>query len=167
MAMSVNGFVARTSGNEDFLSEQNWTSFCELAQSCGCLVIGRKTYEAVLEWDEEYNFDTIIGIEKVIITQNADYVAKEGYIIASSPVDAIQKLQDYGHQKILVTGGPSINSAFMTANLIDEVILNIEPIILGAGKSLFSISEFESKLELLSSKKIKDGILQLHYRVVK
>ena len=31
MAMSLNGYIARENGDEDFLSHENWNTFCELA----------------------------------------------------------------------------------------------------------------------------------------
>jgi riboflavin biosynthesis pyrimidine reductase len=69
-------------------------------------------------------------------------------------------------ENILVTGGATINSAFMKEGLIDEVILNVEPFLLGDGIPVFSREDFENKLELLGSEKLGDGIIQLHYRVL-
>ncbi len=146
MAMSVNVYIARENGDEDFLSHQNWETFCNIAKKCGCFVIGRKTYEAVQKWDEEYNFDTIKDVDKVIITRNKNFKASESYMIASSPIDAINKLKAKDFNKILVTGGATINSAFMKEKLIDEIILNVEPFVLGKGILLFSEDEFEYKL---------------------
>lgn len=50
MAMSVNGFIATEKGDEDFLSQENWGKFRQLAEEFGNFVVGRKTYEAVKAW---------------------------------------------------------------------------------------------------------------------
>lgn len=167
MAMSVNGYIARENGDEDFISHANWKTFCNLAKECGCFVVGRKTYEAVQGWGEEYSFDNVEAREKVIITKNKDFKAGENYTIADSPVRAVNELKNKGLQNILVTGGATVNSAFVKQGLIDEIILNIEPFVLGKGIQLFSEEEFGYKLKLLGTKNIKDGIIQLCYQVIK
>lgn len=166
MAMSVNGYIAKADGSEDFLSHKNWENFCELAQECGCFVVGRKTYEAVQAWGEDYNFDSLERIEKVIISKNESFKASDGYITANSPQDAIDKLEKKGLNWILVIGGATINSAFMKEGLISEIILNIEPFVLGKGIKLFSEDDFENRLKFIGSKEIGEGIIQVRYEVI-
>lgn len=167
MAMSVNGYIARANGDEDFLSHKNWEAFSEIAKECGCFVIGRKTYEAVQGWGEKYSFDTIEARAKVVVTKNKDFKADEKYTVADSPADALAKLKALGFEKVLVTGGATINSAFMQAGLIDEIFLNVEPFVLGQGVPLFSEEEFAFKLNFLGTREIGDGIIQLRYQVEK
>lgn len=164
MAMSLNGYIAEENGSEDFLSHANWEKFCSLAKECGNFIVGRKTYEAVKNWDEGFGFDDLKGIQKVIISQDPDYKVDEGYTVAISPKDAISKLQ--GFESILVTGGSTINTAFIKEHLLDEVILNIEPVLIGKGVPLFAQDNFSKKLDLVSSKE-DNGILTLHYKVLK
>ena len=111
MAMSLNGYIAEENGNEDFLSHANWKKFCNLAQEYGNFIVGRKTYEAVKKWNEGFGFDDLKGIQKVIISQNPDYELDEDYALATSPKDALAKLQDF--ESVLVTGGSTINTAFI------------------------------------------------------
>ena len=92
MAMSANGIIATETGDEEFLSHENWEKFCELARELGNFVVGRKTYEAVKKWNGGYNFDDLIGIEKIIISQDQNFKLDEGYTLASSPQDALAKL---------------------------------------------------------------------------
>ena len=162
--MSLNGYIAEEDGSEDFLSRDNWEKFCTLAQEYGNFVVGRKTYEAVKKWNEGFGFDDLRGIQKVIISQDPDYALDEGYILASSPRDALAKLEGFG--SILVTGGSTINTAFIKENLLDEVIFNVEPVLIGKGISLFAQADFLKKLNFVSSEE-SGGIITLQYRVVK
>lgn len=164
MAMSLNGYIAEENGSEDFLSRANWEKFCSLAQEYGNFVVGRKTYETVKSWSEGFGFDDLKGIHKIIISQDPDYKLDEGYTLAISPKDALSKLQ--GFESVLVTGGSTTNTAFIKENLLDEVILNIEPTLIGKGVPLFAQDDFSKKLDLVSSKE-NDGILTLHYKVLK
>ena len=165
MAMSANGIIATETGDEEFLSHENWEKFCELARGFGNFVVGRKTYEAVKKWDGGYNFDDLVGVEKIIISQDQNFKLDNGYTLASSPQDALAKLSRF--EKVLITGGANINSAFAKANLLDEIILNVEPVFVGKGVPLFAPQDFEMKTKLISADKAEGGIITLHYSVLK
>ena len=164
MAMSLNGYIADQNGSEDFLSHKNWEKFCALAQEYRNFIVGRKTYGAVKNWNEGFSFDDLKGIRKVIISQDENYKLDEGYVLATSPRDALAKLQDF--ESVLVTGGPTINTAFIQENLLDELILNVEPVLIGKGIPLFVQDDFSQKLYFVSSKET-NGIVTLQYRVLK
>lgn len=167
MAISANGIIATEMGDEEFLSHENWKKFCELAREFGNFVVGRKTYEAVKKWDGGYNFDDLVGVEKVIISQDQNFKLDKGYTLANSPEDALAKLSQKGFKKVLVTGGSNINSAFAKINLLDEIVFNVEPIAVGKGIPVFAPENFELKLKLISSEKSPSGILTLGYNVLK
>ena len=78
-------------------------------------------------------------------------------------VKSVQK----GFQKVLITGGANINSAFAKLNLLDEIIFNIEPVAVGKGIPVFAPEDFELKLKLISSEKLNNGVLTLGYNVLK
>ena len=88
MAMSIDAVIARPGGDEDFLSHDNWKIFCDLARSRGCFVIGRKTFEAVQEWDD-YGFDDLVGLTKIVVSGNSEYSLPETYFKVDSPAAAI------------------------------------------------------------------------------
>lgn len=165
MAMSLNGYIAEENGREDFLSHTNWEKFCSLAQECGNFIAGRKTYEAVKNWNEGFGFDDLKGIQRVIISQDENYKLDDGYILAISPKDALAKLQN--SKSILITGGSAINTAFIKENLLDEIILNIEPALVGKGIPLFAQDDFYKKLDFVSSEQQENGIMTLRYKVQK
>jgi len=165
MAQTINGIIARNNYDEDFLSHENWKVFLSLVKDLGCFVVGRKTYEEVKKL-KDYNFDKI-NTTKIIISNNPDFKLDSGYILATSPKDAIQKASKLGFDKILLTGGGTINSAFMKKSLVDEIIIDIEPFVLGNGIRIFSQEDFESRLKLFNVKKLKSGIIQLHYKIIK
>lgn len=66
-----------------------------------------------------------------------------------------------------VSGGSSINSLFMESGLIDEIYIDVEPIVLGSGIKLFAEEDFEYDLEFLKVNKINPHTIQLHYKVIK
>lgn len=167
MAMSLNGFVADESGSEDFISHANWETFCKLAREKGNFIIGRKTFEAVKNWDAGYGFDDLGDVTRVVLTAAKPDEIGTGYVIASSPQDALEQISGRGMQSALVSGGPTVNTAFIKAGLIDEIIFNVEPVIVGKGKPVFAGGDFLEELRLDSMKKLVDWIIQVRYTVRK
>lgn len=164
MAQTINGVIARENYDEDFLSHRNWEVFVKLAEDIGCFIVGRKTYEEVKKWGE-YNFDSVKA-KKIIVSRDKKSKLATGYISTKSPKNALDKASELGFTKVLLTGGGTLNSAFMKAGLVDEIIINIEPFVLGRGIRIFSEETFENKLQLIKVKKLNE-ILQLHYKIAK
>lgn len=165
MAMSLNGIIARKDGDEDFLSDVNWQSFSELVKQHSCFITGRKTFEVVQMWPD--NFNNIDAKLKIIVSGNANLELQAPFVRANSPKDAIEIAKAENISSAILVGGSSNNSAFMVENLVDEVILNIEPAIIGKGISIFAESEFDRRLSFIDATKIADDILQVKYKVVK
>jgi len=167
MAMSANGIIARETGTEDFLSHTNWETFSDLVGEYGNFIVGQKTYEAVKNWDEEYGFDDFTQAVRIVVSDNPSFQVKEGYILATSPQDALEKLKEKGIDTALLTGGSTLNNSFANEELLDEIILNVEPVVIGEGIPLFKRGQLELQLKLIETKEISDGIIQLHYQVLK
>lgn len=165
MAVSANGIIASINGSEDFLSHTNWLQFVKLAKKVGCFMWGRKTYEAVIQWEGDY-LSELEGVKKVILSQS-DIELKEGFVLKHSPQEALKYLESEGLKEAIITGGSTVNSEFAKNGLIDEVILDVNPSILGEGIPIFNPANFELKMELLNVEKIDDDIVELHYIVKK
>lgn len=165
MATSVNDMIASKSGSEDFLSHQNWIHFIEFVTKVGCLIWGRKTYEAVSSWPENYLND-LKDVKKIIISRS-NIKLNKGFELASSPEEALQIFDQSGFSEVVVSGGATVNAEFASRNLIDEVRINLNPAFLGEGISLFAEEHFSFPLELVDFKRKEQGIVGLHYRVKK
>lgn len=166
MAMSVNGIIARENNEEDFISHDSWLGWLDAIRPVGYLIWGRKTHEVVKKWPKEY-FDNLKGIRVIVVSSNPDYETGDGFELAESPKDALSRLEKDGAKEVVLTGGSTVNSSFAKLGLIDEVILNIEPVIVGKGIPLFNPDLFDLKLELVQMKPSKSKTIQLHYKVTK
>jgi dihydrofolate reductase len=167
MAMSANAMIARPEYKEDFLSRSNWASFLDCARASGAMMWGRKTHEKVRTYGPQY-FQQLAGLHNVVVTTRRDFVADEpGFDTATSPSQAIDKLSKYGCQHVTLAGGSILNSAAAVAQLIDEVMLNIEAVIVGRGIRLFAPADFDLKLRLEKVRQLDDQIVQLGYAVLR
>jgi len=165
MVQTPNGIIARENGEEDFLSDKNLLTFYKLAKDFGCFIIGSKAYGAVKKW-ADCPFDNV-SAKTIVVSTDKTFKVKKGYTLANSPEDALFKASSLGFNRVILTGGGAINSSFMRKKLVDEIILNIEPFVLGKGIKIFSEEDFEFKLKLKDIKKLDSGIVQVRYLVIK
>ena len=165
-AMSVNGIICRNNGKEDFLSEINWKTYCKLSNRFKCLIMGRTTYDK-LRKSKNYNLNPIKKVKKIIVSKNKFKQTNNNIFFVKSPKEAINKVRLLGFKEALLCSGGNLNTSFMKQNLINELILNIEPIIIGDGIKLFKKSYFQKRLKLLQIKKLNKEIFQLHYGVIR
>ena len=165
MAISLNGMIAREDGSEDFLSYKNWETFSGFVEEYKNFIVGSRTYEMVKNWDEDYGFHDFPNATKIVVSNDPEYSLDQGFVLASSPEDALGIMKQRGFEHILLTGGAANNASFAQTGLIDEIIFNINPVVIGSGISLFKPADFQLELELTESKEISGGIVQLKYLV--
>ena len=163
MAMTVNGFVATEEGDTDWVSPEDWDRFKKIAKETGNVIIGRTTYEAMIE---EKTFP-LADCLNVVMTREAPPVEPIKNVIFSdkSPEEVLEDLAKQGFESALLAGGGELNGSFMADGLIDEIYLTVEPIAFGEGVKLFGSGFFRRDMELLGVEKISDSEVQLHYAV--
>ena len=66
---------------------------------------------------------------------------------------------------VCLFGGGELASMLFNADLIDEIVLNIHPVLLGSGIPLFHEMDRQIDLELFDSQTNKRGNLIVSYRV--
>lgn len=167
MACSINGLIATEDGNEDFLSERGWEIMLEFLKDYDVLIWGRKTWNNILAWGEEYIQD-LKNINIIILSSTgstSNELANVTY--CNSVEDCLQWCQELNYEKIFISGGATVNNAFMEKGIVDNIILNYNPFVLNKGIPLFTGDYFENKLKLEKIIKEKDDIVQVHYSVVK
>lgn len=162
MAMTVNGYIAKEDGSAPW-SDTIWDSYYTIAKQFPCLILGRKTYDIMKEVGE---FEKIGNPFTVVLT-HTDQPAEEGFAFVNSPAEALEILQEKGFDRVMVGGGGMANTSFMKEGLIDEIILDVEPMIFGKGITLFEDEDFEAHLELIETKKLSDSTIRLQYSVKK
>ena len=166
LAMTANGFIAKENDNTDFVSEEEMRAFDAMSKKAGNIIIGSKTFEVLKKeklfpYDERYN--VVMSKKKIKNTWGEDEV----WVTNASPREVIDELEAGGHKIAFIGGGSEIASSFMKAGVVDEVYLDVEPMIFGKGIPLLKPADFEIKLKLINTKKISENTVQLHYQVKK
>jgi riboflavin biosynthesis pyrimidine reductase len=110
-------------------------------------------------------FSGFPGVELVIVSHVP--LPADSISFAASPREALQHLDQKGFDTALVGGGAQLDSAFLSQGLVDEIYLNLEPIMVNKGMMLAVGEGSGVSLQLIGTTKLGDNISQLHYRVYK
>lgn len=156
MAISQDGFIA-DSNDETPWSDAAWESFKEFVISCDVVLLGRRTFQIMQENDE-----FIAGPRYIVVTNNKDLPIGNLAKASISSNEDMPKVSKLG-----IIGGGELNGRLVELNVIDEIILDIEPVKLENGIRLFGKHDTLLKLKLLGSKQIGDATMQRHYKVIK
>ena len=163
MAMSLNGYIAKEN-NATPWSEEEWNIFSEKVKEFGCIIVGRKTYQIMKDNNE---FQKISNPLTVVISKRNTDERSSNFVFLDSPEKALTFLEEKAFDKVLIAGGSVVNTSFLEKKLIDEIYLDIEPIIFGKGIRLFQEIDIETDLELLEIKKLSKNTMQVHYKIAK
>jgi dihydrofolate reductase len=130
-------------------------------QCFDAVLMGRKTYEIGLKEGianpypqmHQYLFSQTLN-------QSPDPTVE---LVSSDAVAFTQTLKQQAGQDIWLCGGGSLATVLFSE--IDELILKVHPVLLGAGIPLFSGNIQQTALELLDRKIYANGVMLLHYRM--
>lgn len=156
MAMSADGFIAGVDDQTPW-SDDEWKAFSEFVKTCDIVLLGRRTYEIMRN-----DGDFLDGVEYVVVSDNATLnTGSLRKLSIKSPTDMPEV------DKVGIIGGGDLNGRLAKLGVIDEMILDIEPIILGAGHSLFGSHKLQLSLGLIESRRIGSATIQNHYKVLR
>jgi len=158
MATSLDGYIA-TKDDDTPWSDETWEHYYEFVAAKGNFVVGRKTYDLMNEINE---FEKLNNPFTVVLT-NGELEESDMLRKAGSPKEAIDIVKERGFEEVIIGGGGKVCQSFFEEKLIDEIHLDINPILLGDGIPLY---DKEEKLTLISLKQDKDTIRTV-YKVVK
>ena len=163
MAISVDGYIAKAD-DEVTWSDAEWQNYKSMVQEAGNLIIGRKTYDIFME---DGGFGEL-GNPKVLVVSSKRKVSEDSNVIwVNSFEEALEKLENMNMGMVLVGGGANLNRLALESGKIDEIYLDVEPVLYGKGISLFDPIVKEVSVELLEVNKYGGGGVQLHYKVKK
>ena len=162
---SIDGFIARANGDLDFLPPGGGEphGYDEFMATVDALVIGRKTFETVL------NFDTWPYGKKPVFVLSTRPLAPvpPGAMaerLSGAPAEIVSQLAARGVRHVYVDGGITIQR-FLQAGLIQHLIITRVPVLIGAGIPLFGALQRDIVLRHVGTKQYASGLVQSEYVV--
>ncbi|HYV25304.1 MAG TPA: dihydrofolate reductase family protein [Pyrinomonadaceae bacterium] len=163
-ANSLDDYFARKDDAVDWLLWGEEVSSISAAfwKTVDTVVMGRRTYEVALR----SGTPAYPGVKNYVFSRTLEERPDQKVeIIREDAAEFVRKLKSQEGKDICVMGGGLLAKSLFEANLIDEIGLNIHPVLLGSGIPLFHEMSHQINLELLDCKPFKNGCVFVSYRV--
>lgn len=165
VATSVDGFIAHEDGSFDGFpwDDEVVADFFESFAWFDTVLMGRKTYEVGLREGKTSPYPMM---KQYVFSQTMTESPDENVTLVSEEgIERVQMLKQQPGKAIWLCGGSDLASKLFAANLIDEIILKVNPVLFGSGIPLFSRKEKLTKLELTTNKIYNNGTAVLFYQI--
>ncbi|MEM7335406.1 MAG: dihydrofolate reductase family protein [Chloroflexota bacterium] len=153
IACSIDGFIAGVDGDLSWLEgsdppeegqdppppptpESGAMTYAEFTENVGAMLMGRATYDAVIGFDVGWPYEIPV---LVATTRPIDNPPSAGITAVSGSIDKlITKAIDAAAGKDVYLDGGNLIRQGLDAGLVDELVVTMVPVVLGAGHALFA-----------------------------
>ena len=172
--MSADGYIARPNGDVEWLNRRPRTvdyGMREFYSTIDTMLLGRKTYDWALDYykkkgQKERMFDT--RFKNYVFSRKLHTRAAPGVQFVREPVKVFaRRLRATPGKQIWMMGGGELIASFLDVGEIDEFDIHVIPVFIGQGIPLVAPRHRDIPLRLRSLKKYPDGVVRLHYEVVR
>jgi dihydrofolate reductase len=177
-AVSLDGFLAGLEGSIDWLhfSKDVQQVMTDYWKDVDTILWGRKTYDVSVALKpssarkpakakspkrkgpvmHNYVFSRTL---KALDDPNVE-------LVTSDAVEFVRALKQRPGKEICLMGGGELAQSLLAAGLVDEIGLNIHPILLGSGIPAFRDPGHRLKLTLMECRQLEGGCILASYKVV-
>ena len=174
LAATVNGYYEGPNQEFDWPTVDEEFNEFSLAQldEVDTLLFGRVTYELMASYwptpvaneDDPRVAARMNEISKIVVSRTLDKADWHNTrLIRDDIVGAITEIKQQPGRDIAIFGSSALTVSLLQHGLIDELRIMVNPIILGAGKSLFATADQRVGLSLLEAEPFKSGNVLLRY----
>lgn len=139
----------------------------------GVMLFGRRTYEDMLAyWTSTTEPNPFTGyltsVRKYVVSRSPATTLPypNSILLSGEATETVRRLKDGTEADITILGSGRLVRALHGAGLVDQYILQIHPIVLGSGSSLFGASS-RTDLKLERSVTTTTGVIIAQYAVVR
>lgn len=166
-ASSLDNFIARRDDSVDWLL---WTKEAgeimkEYWKTIDTIVMGRRTYEVAARSGSKGGYS---GMKTYVFSRTIKKASsKKLTFVSEDAASFVRRLKEEDGKDICVMGGGVLAKSLFEAGLIDEIGLNIHPVLLGSGIPLFYEMPRQIDLELVKCQQLSNGCVVVTYRTKK
>ena len=133
----------------------------------GALVSGSTTYEFVLDHLGDADWPYSGKPYWVLSSRDLPTPPAEDVRIVNARVADLhgEIVSAAGERHVWIVGGGGVASQFADAGLLDELLLTVVPVILGAGKPLFDRALPGGPMQLTGTRVFDTGMVELRYEI--
>jgi serine phosphatase RsbU (regulator of sigma subunit)/dihydrofolate reductase len=179
--ISLDGVLQTTSGPEDDFPYGDWTAphrtpaglqlITEMYGKTFDVLVGRRTYDIWAGfWPKAPKSpmaDRLNAATKYVVTHRPESLQWGPFeAIGSDLVESVRRIKAMNGPNLVLAGSLSLISALLEHGLADELVLLVNPIVLGKGKRFFADGTLPRTFALGSTKALPSGILVNVYKPV-
>ena len=175
VANSLDNFIARPDGGVEWLFNDGTDyGMAEFFRSIDCVLLGRKTYEVAMGHNQpqrksrkpKKKASSSGDMKSYVFSRTLKAGPEDDFTVVSENAGAfVRKLKSEAGKDIWLMGGGELAGSLLTEGVVDQLSLNIHPLLLGQGIPLYQGVALQLNLELLSTKAHQNGCVQVEYRV--
>jgi dihydrofolate reductase len=135
------------------------------------LLLGRRTYDGFSSfWPKAPSSpmaDRLNAAKKYVVTHRPESLAWGPFeAVGPDIVEGIRRIQSQDGADLLLMGSSTLTSTVLEHGLADEVVLLVDPVLLGTGKRIFADGTPARAFELASTTATTTGIVVNSYKPV-
>lgn len=179
--VSLDGFVEGPNGANDWVD--TWEDTFDLMPQIGAMVLGGGMYPGYEQYWSAVHADSQSALPftgkppsageieyarfahatpHVVLSTTLDNVSWKATRIVRD-VEEIRAMKEQPGKDIYAVGGPTFISSLISRGIVDELRLDVHPIVLGGGKALFIGVKERYALQLLEAKTLGPGVVRMAY----
>jgi dihydrofolate reductase len=166
-ACSLDGYFAGRDGAIDWLHmsrdvddimRKSWAA-------ADTILVGRKTWEFARAMGGGGEMSGV-KVKSYVFSRTLSSISEKGTELVTTDAGAfVRKLKTQPGKDIIVMSGGNFATSLLREGVIDEIGLNIHPVLLGAGVPAFLDPGERVKLELTECRQLDGGCVLVTYRV--
>ncbi len=183
MRKIVAGLLMSLDGVVESPNEWGWSQYMNDEMSEGivaglaqadAVLLGRRTYvEFAKLWPNQSSevpmADFLNNSPKYVVSATLDTPLEwaNSHLITGALAEELTKLKQRPGKNILIPGSPTLVRSLLRDGLLDELSLNICPVVVGSGVRLFDGITDQVRLKLVHSTTLSTGVLGVTFQPVR
>ena len=119
------------------VSPQSAEMLLGVFSSVGALVTGRRTFDITNGWGGRHPFDCPVVVLTHSVPDGWDYEGSPFTFVTDGVESAVEQARELAGEKNVAVGAASLVQQCLRAGLLDEVHVDIVPVLLGGGVRMF------------------------------
>lgn len=174
MVVTVDGYYEGPNQEFDWpVVDEEFNEFAlEQLDEIDTLLFGRVTYQGMAaywptpaaEADDPSVAARMNGISKIVISRTLNEAEwANTRLIKNGVAEELTRLKQQSGKALAIFGSSNLTVSLLESGLVDELRIMVNPVVLGAGKSLFKTANKRIRLKLLKSRPFSSGNVLLYY----
>lgn len=166
-ACSLDGYFADGTGAVDWLhfSKDVEAIMAQSWATADTILFGRKTWQGAAEQGGG-DGGAMPGVKAYLFSRTLKTAPGDGVeLVTTDAGEFVRRLKSQPGKDILVMSGGNFATSLLQAGVIDEVGLNVHPVLLGSGAPAFLDPGKRVALELTECRQLDGGCVLMLYRV--